>query len=221
MTKALNWPRRRSHNVDADFYSVAIPEPTTILGVRLLPLSVGHLVILHRLRSCFVTPDEPFSPHDLALSVLVCSTKYKEGLKLFSNPKRWLFNLWFWKLSRPSLLQKLHLKKPTAIDFAEKCKAFNEYLGRHCESPHYEYDPSCATRVSASEVQIVRVSIMQALGISDDAIMDRSWLLCLWDHVTLKAISGQLTLSDRSKVRAAQEWAERMTEKERRSNGAA
>lgn len=195
-----------------DFYSAAIPEPTTILGIRLRPLSLGHLVILHRLRSSFVTPDEPFTIHDLALSVLVCSMSYKDGLKLFENRSMdSVFRLWHFKL-RGGLLAWLRLRKAVEIDYEQKATEFVEYLRRHCRPPHYEYEPSKAIPIHCPEVQIVRVSLMRSLGITDDEIMDRPWALCLWDHVTLKALDGNVKLTDREAIREALETANRMAE---------
>ena len=37
-----------------DYYAAAVPEPTTILGLPLLPLSLGHLILLNRCESVFI-----------------------------------------------------------------------------------------------------------------------------------------------------------------------
>lgn len=196
--------------MESDFYSVAIPEPTTILGVRLRPLSVGHLLILHRLKSSFVTTGEEFTPHDLALSVLVCSMTYKEALRFINKSHRLLFKFWHWKLARPSILQKLGLRPPTPIDIPQKSAEFVRYLSAHSTTPYYQFDANSAKPVHCPQVQIVRVSVMQAFGLSDDEIMDRSWALCIWDHITLKALAGHVTLTDRDETMEALERANRL-----------
>ena len=202
--------------MDSDFYSVAIPEPTTILGVRLRPLSLGHLVILHRLRSAFVTPGEPLTLHDLALSVLVCSLTYADGLTLFNlgnTPK--LFSEWHRKLTRPTWRHRLGWRAPVEIDFEQKIQDFADYIKRHSEGPYYVYDQENATPMACPDVQIVRVEIMEAFGISDAEIMDRSWALCLWDYVTLKAKSGSLRMTEKRDVDDALKLANELAEKMR------
>jgi len=42
-----------------DFYSVAIPEQRQILGLKLRPLSLGHVIILHRIESAFLCEGIP------------------------------------------------------------------------------------------------------------------------------------------------------------------
>ena len=198
--------------MQSEFYSAVIPEPTTILGIRLRPLSLGHLVILHRLRSSFVTPDEPFTLHDLALSVLVCSMSYKDGLKLFEKRSmESVFRLWHWKLNG-GLLAWLGLRKPAVIDYEHKATAFVEYLRRHCQSPYYSYEPSKAEPIHCPEVQLVRVALMRALRITDEEIMDRPWALCLWDNITLKALDGNVKMPDREAIMEAQATANRLAE---------
>lgn len=197
--------------MDSAFYEVCIPEPTSILGIRLRPLSLGHLVILHRLKSAFVTPDLEVSPHDLALSVLICAGTYEEGLRLFDDPPPpWQFRLWFWKLSRPTWLQKIGIRKPSPVNLAEKYQAFLAYLQRGMEGPYYSYDVAEAVEMDCPSLQIVRVSLMQAFGLSDSEVMNRPWSLCKWDHVTLKAIAGQLKMTNRDEIAEAQEIANRL-----------
>jgi len=76
-----------------DFYSVAIPEPTTILGLRLRPFSLGHVLLLHRVKSSFVTEGEPQTLDDIALSVLLCALSYDDGCALLNRSKRSLDRL--------------------------------------------------------------------------------------------------------------------------------
>lgn len=193
-----------------DFYAVAIPEPTTILGVRLRPFSLGHLILLHRVRSAFVTPDETLTIHDLALSVLFCSMTYMEGCELFNRtdlPKQ--FTAWHRKLSG-GWLARLGLRKETPIDYAKKSLEFSEYLNRGSASPNYTYNPSEFRSMDCPSVQVIKVSMMKDLHIPEAELMDRPWAMCVWDHVTLRAMAGQITLIDDDVIKKAQESAEKL-----------
>lgn len=196
------------------FYQVCIPEPATILGVRLRPLSLGHLIILHYLDSAFVNPEVELTPHDLALSVLVCSGTYEEGLELISNPpSHFQFRLWFWKLSRPSILQKLGIKRESPVNLAEKANMFSEYMRHGASGPYYSYDVGEAVEIDCPSIQIVRVSILKAFNLTDSEVMNRPWALCKWDHVTLKAMDRQVKMTSRDEIADAQEVANRLYEK--------
>ena len=66
------------------FYQAAVPDGWQILGVRLRPLSLGHLILLHRHESAFVLGGIP-EPEDLVLSVLVCARTYEDALELVES----------------------------------------------------------------------------------------------------------------------------------------
>lgn len=200
--------------MDRDFYCASIPEPTTLLGLRLRPLSLGHLVILHRLKSAFVTPGEEFTRHDLALSVLVCSLDYKSGCDLFNSTELpEFFKRWHDKLTGDGWLARLGLRKLKPIDYAAKSAAFAKYLADGSTGPGYTYNESEFAEIYCPSAQIVKVALMRDMGFREAEIMDRPWALCLWDYVTLRALSGQVKMVDIAKLRAAQEAANELQEK--------
>lgn len=206
--------------MDRDFYSVSIPEPTTILGLRLRPLSLGHLVILHRIKSSFVTDGELFTPHDLALSVLVCSLDYKSGCDLFNEPNLpELFTKWHDKLTGRGWMARIGLRKPKPIDYAAKSAEFAKYLSDGSTGPGYTFNDSEFSEIDCPSVQLIKVSLMRDIGFSEAEIMDRAWSLCLWDFVTLRALSGQVKMVNIDKLRAAQQAANEL--QERINSGAA
>ena len=67
-----------------DFYQAAVPDGWQILGVRLKPLSLGHLILLHRYESAFVVGGIP-TEADLVLSVLICSRTYEDAIDLVES----------------------------------------------------------------------------------------------------------------------------------------
>ena len=202
--------------MDAEFYQVAIPEPTTIMGLRLRPLSLGHLILLGRVRSAFVTEGEPITLHDLALSVLICSLSYKDGCDLFNNtelPR--FFKRWHDKLAGINFWTKCGFKKPTPVDYAAKVAAFSKYMETGSSSPYYSYKADEALPIQCPTVQIVKVALMRELHIPEAELMDRPWSVCLWDYVTIRALDGNLQFEDRDQIKQAQKLADEIAEKVR------
>jgi hypothetical protein len=197
--------------VREEFYIAAVPEPTRILGVKLLPLSIGHLILLNRIESAFVSPGQECSIEDLALSILICSLNYKDGLALFEDTGLPSFMLaWHDKIAGVSWLTKIGIKQPIAIDFKQKSLEFSEYISRHSKAPFYSYGEGDFQSTDCPPVQIVRVSLMKELGISDEQIMDRPWALCLWDFITLKALAGHVKIINRADMEEKQAMADKI-----------
>ena len=70
------------------------PEAPIVLGVRLVPYTVGHAIVLQRLRSPYVLGGE-ITPSDLAEAVLVCSQSPLESIRSIKSIWRDLI-LWLW-----------------------------------------------------------------------------------------------------------------------------
>jgi hypothetical protein len=201
-------------NVQDDFYSAAIPEPATVMGLRLKPFSLGHVILLGRVRSSFVTEGEQTSLHDLALSVLICALEFKEGLEIFNNkelPK--FFVKWHNKLAGISFLTQAKLRKPKPIDYASHAKAFGEYVQRGSRVPQYSYNPTDFKQMECPSVQIVKTTLMRDMHFREAELMDRPWGLCLWDFVTLRALAGQVAMVDGDAIKQAQEVADAMAKR--------
>ena len=70
------------------------PLAPTVLGVRLVPYTVGHAIVLQRLRSPYVLGGE-ITPSDLVEAVLVCSQPPLESIKSIKSIWRDAL-LWLW-----------------------------------------------------------------------------------------------------------------------------
>ena len=53
--------------------------------MRLKPLTIGHRLLLHDIRSPFILQKDQFRKSDLQLAVLVCAQPYPEALKTFRS----------------------------------------------------------------------------------------------------------------------------------------
>jgi len=184
----------------ANFFSAAVPEPHTILGLRLLPFSLGHRILLKRINSGFLS-DGKITFNDLVSSVFICAHSWKENIDALHNHQltdefmhRWqraLFGQTGWKYY-------LGLRQPVIPDLEEKAKAFNEYLQDGESHPGYRFEPG--GELDCPIEQIVKVTLLSQTSLTEAELMDRSWSLCLWDYLTLKAIAGEIDFADETEI---------------------
>lgn len=199
------------------FYLAAIPEPRTILGLRLRPLSLGHIILLHRIESSYVCGGLA-GFDDLSLSVLICASTYEEGLEHLNNPdlpremRRWADKL----TGMDRLSVRLGFRKPTPIDFDAKHAAFSGYIVNGSKVPNYHFNPGDFEEVGCPNVQLVKAGLMRDMKFTESEIMNRSWALCLWDHVTLKAMAGSVKMYKEDTIEDARKLANELAEKIRK-----
>jgi hypothetical protein len=198
-----------------EYYAQAIPEPIFCLGLQLKPLTVGHLLLLNRLESAFVCEHKPDADpfQELALGVAVCAQSYADGVAMLHDPKTPMaMALWAQRLTRTRFIDRLLRRHPRIIDIAAECDTFREYMRSNTKVPHYTYNPKDSVEIACPSVQQVRACLQRAFGLSDDAILNRSWQQCLWDFVTLKALDNQIQMTDPEAITSALEVGKRIAE---------
>jgi len=102
------------------------------------------------------------------------------------------------------------LRKARVIDLPSNVAAFSSYLKDHSSIPHYSYTPGDFKTVDCPQVQIVKVTLMRDLHLSDTEILNRSWAMCLWDYVTLRALKGELSIVAKDEIDNASAIAENL-----------
>jgi len=105
----------------------AVPAPVVCCKLELLPLSAGHLMLLRRFESAFVTGEE-IKASDLFFSVLICSGTYEDGCKIRLDDKMAReLEAWGKELARgPKRL--LRRRANVTFDFFAGVKRFSNYL---------------------------------------------------------------------------------------------
>lgn len=192
----------------ADYYLAAIPDPVTLLGLRLKPFSLGHVILLHRIESAFVAGGVP-TYDDLASSVLICSQTYGEALASFNDPDLSKFmRTWHDKLT-----WRGWFKKRAVIDLAEKSKAFSDYVRDGSKVPYYSFSESDVKESKQEPVQSVKIALMTKTTLTESELMDRPWGLCLQDFVALQVMEGKCQIQDRDDIENAQAVAAALFEK--------
>jgi len=191
-----------------EFYESFIPEPWTILGLELKPFSLGHYILLGRIKSPLILGG-PVGLPDILVAVLFCSKTFKESVSLLDD--RSLIHLvhkWAQELTGSnSWAVILGIKKAATIDWTSKIDLFASYMSDGCKMPNIHYQESDAKDVNIPTPQLVKITLQMKLGFRECEIMDRPWSLCLWDFTTIKAIEGVVDVVDQGKVSEAQELA--------------
>lgn len=152
-------------------------ERFTILGLDLLPLTLGHVRILESL-GCI----SPLNPGELGLACIVCSLPQREVVNYLQTQltDKWLSG---WRKSLGDW------------SFTEKADDFSDYLLCNTELPAV----ICAageneTHCPIPAAQIIRVRLMAELGFCPESVDDMPFLQALWDITTLDVMRGRKTM---------------------------
>jgi hypothetical protein len=62
----------------------ALPDPVTVLGLRLRPFCVGHAILLQRLGNPFWASGQATADH-LVVAAMICSGTYEDGMALLTE----------------------------------------------------------------------------------------------------------------------------------------
>lgn len=131
--------------MNRDYISAVIPEPVTILGLRLRPFCIGHYQILSRFDCSYVSEKETVaSREDLIFAVLVCSMSpadFIEWAARDEKPTGWQRLLaWCLRKQPKGRLEKAIAdwgRKIGVFDFAEKSAMFQKYLADNSKMPRF------------------------------------------------------------------------------------
>ncbi len=107
--------------MDEVFTSAFVRHDAHVLGVRLSPLSLGHVMLLYHIESPFVT-GATWTLSDLAQAVWICSKKYSQ-IDVAIDPKRILKEVHRWGRA---------CKK---MDYAAEAEKFKAYLTHYLQAP--------------------------------------------------------------------------------------
>lgn len=154
-----------------------VSEEFRILGVRLLPLSLGHVAVLHHL-GCM----SPSNPGELGLAIFVCSIRHDLVMSKLRSPlfplRMWL---WQWRLG--------------VWDFREKLAMFHEYLAHNMEMPEV-ISKGEAGECFIPAAQCYRVILLSRLGYSPKEVDFTPYLQAKWDFITLQELEGKADVMD-------------------------
>lgn len=187
----------------AAYNQAAIPEPHTILGLRLLPFSIGHRRLLRAIGNAFVCGGD-VTYDDLVTAVLICAQTYQGAratiYDAFEN--HFAHNKAMLKWQRQLCGQTglfWFLKNGKPIDLKAKAREFVEYMEAGSQHPEYKHT-SDGREIDAPLEEIVRVTLLTDTTLTEEEILNRSWSECLSDYVLMKTIEGGIDLVDHDEI---------------------
>ncbi len=183
----------------AAFYEPYNQEPFTILGERLLPLSIGHLILLHQQRSCFVTDELRATPSELAFAIFICSRTFEASLEAFSDPTfAKQISKWSTKIN----------KRLKAEEWTERFKLFQGYMDfglRQVTAKPTGLGTDIP--VDAPSFLVVKVWLMNNTSLTETEILNRPYAACNVEYLIGKACDGQVMLIQDDDLKGAKDRA--------------
>ncbi len=197
---------------DNSIFIATQPEPYRILGLKLLPFSLGHYFILTRHGCAFVSDSlKGATRADLTLACLVCSMTYEQWRE-FSNPDPmsfWERLLGYLPLYAPSQERKLRRhgqrialtvlqwgRKIGVFDLKVKASLFQKYLTDNSTSPKYWVLRENKDESGGHWAHNVLVTLTGELGFSQSEAMNmplREALMHFYKHAESLGIVRLMT----------------------------
>lgn len=149
--------------MDCAFFDRALrPVEYRCLGLRLRPLTLGHVFLLFRFQSPFVAGGDTPTRGDLVLAAFICALPWRESeKKLSSFWLAWFMRYWGFCARK--------------LDFENECDGFNHYLGESLTGPKVKTNPLDSqpeARFATPWPFMVLARLAREFHMSRDAAMD-------------------------------------------------
>ena len=180
-------------NIAAEF-KAAMPEPHTVLGLRLLPLSIGRYRLLKRFNSPFVSEDDVEMSlnsivGELVFALIVCGLRCDEFENLIDTGKIEKecrrFNKNFVRL----------VKKTKGFNLFEHVEKFKSYISESTDLPWVVVQNSEPSGESASHWSHgIEVTLRSEVGWTPEEIEEKPLAKGLCDYFKHLEMHGSVTL---------------------------
>jgi hypothetical protein len=201
----LRFKHSRTNRVslESDYLKAVIPRQARVLGQRLRPLTLGHVMVLTRYGSPFVTGERQPQFGDLCFAVWVCKRNWKEllrGISDLSFKKEVLFLRWFAKLRN----------KGKAI------LVFIQYLTQAMQQPNLFFNKvEGAKPTSMNNLHYMKMVLVSKMHKTSEEAMNTPFGEAIYDIAALgegEGACGFVTDSDLEALEVAKKMHERRTQ---------
>lgn len=191
--------------MDAAFLEAAVPEPFQIFGLPMRPFSLGHWLLLSRFDNGFIS-GQP-SVEDTIFGALICSMTYEDGLQFLNAPDRdEQIAAWSEKLKA-----QLH-EECLDLDLPGKASLFKDYFDAGMVIPNYTASDTGTSSVGSPWPQVLKLTLMSELGMTESEVLNRPLHLCWWDYLGWRELNNKgvhlLSQNDAEILAAAQKEAD-------------
>jgi hypothetical protein len=140
----------------ADILTATAKPCPVVMGLRLLPYSVGHSLVLHRIGSPLVVGGH-VGRADLMTAVLICSQPVQESLAAIYSPFRNLvLKAWAWKLKR--------------LSFDAELDKWNEWMAGQSTAPEILMKQGSSRQLSMPWPERMLACCMD-IGLHEDTVL--------------------------------------------------
>jgi len=198
-----------------NYVKSAIPEPYTIMGLRMQPFSLGHLFLMTRFGCSYSSDDitKKAGLGDFILALTICSRNYKDNIDFFNNdivydnklrncyesilsritnvgvPQRWI-KRWINKV-------KWQLRFNKQFDVMEHMLTFDKYRKDGLIIPKFWESGEETSKTSGSHwSQGVLYILTSELGYSYNEAMDLPLSRALVEYFKCMEAHGAITFMD-------------------------
>jgi hypothetical protein len=193
-----------------DLFSRDIPEPFQILGLKLLPLSIGRYRRMARHGVGFVSETKATADGaDLLLGVLICSMKCREWDEIAASGdiakiiSDWMRQIkaappWYLRGKYGKILSALwlgrHWRKHHSFDFLQKVTLFQRYIEDAQKIPKFLRKNEGGGMSACHWTQNIEVTLMGELNWRHEDIEERPMSKALSDYFKHLENQGLITI---------------------------
>lgn len=161
-----------------------LPETFTVFGLRLQPLSLGHMVLFRRLQNGFFCDAIETGWADLIQAIFLCSLTYQQAIKLLDSPK----------LAR--MIRRFGRACPKDRTI-ERIQLFREYIEAHTRVPHLVGKKGSGS-AGAPDLLRIKVVLQSKLGYSEAEALSKPYGAALFEFVTYFENEGGCEMASNS-----------------------
>jgi hypothetical protein len=184
----------------SDYCNLAVGGQAQILGLRLRPLALGHVILLKGY-DCAFTADEARQAtiEDLILGLVVCSQTVEDATALLDgldDPVPWYsrLNRSQKELRRWGRTVRRAIKRDKAFSVFERFSMFQRYIEEGSKLPRFWVLKEETGPVTAPWYQNVKLSLMSQLGYTESQALNIPLRVAFQDYFRHAESCGTLRL---------------------------
>ena len=164
----------------ADILNATAKPCPVVLGLRLVPFTVGHAIMLHRMGSPFVLGG-PVDANQLVEAAIVCSQSASESAKTMASVFHWV----------PLRLMR---RKVAKANLVKECETMQEWVAAQSDCPEVLREPGSRSRKPAMPwPERILVGLIN-IGFSENTVMTMPVIDAERLFLTHAEMNGQVEL---------------------------
>ena len=160
-----------------EYYDSFLLDPPVIMGLQMLPLTLGHTVLLESIDCPFYTATKKeVTNQDLIISAIICSKPWQEVKKMITSKDESLIN------------DALEWGKNADCNWAEASRMFTQYLIDYIQGP--EYWKTSGENKKLSWQHVVAWCLQHYGGYTKEQAWNEPVCDALWNYAAIGMING-------------------------------